>query len=365
MKKLIINDNQRGLIFRNGRFLRAAEAGKYWLHSGEEAEVLDADQALESRRCGLETLLADPETAARTAVVEVGDRQRALHFTDGRFAGVLGPGKHAFWAGEREHSFQLVDAATPDIPDTVPQWLLPLLPDRWVVRVQVASYEKARLFFDNRLVRVLESGTHCFWRCGTEVTAETVDTRQTQLCISGQELLTADKVSLRITYVCTYRITDCVKVLTEVDRFDQQLYVAAQLALRELVGRQRLDDLLDGRERLDAQLLERLRQLAAGLYVEISGGGVRDIILPGQVRDIMNTVLVAEKQAQANVIARREEVASTRSLLNTARLMDENRTLMRLKEMEYVERICQNVGNITVDGSGGLLAQLGRVLGQE
>ena len=59
---------------------------------------------------------------------------------------------------------------------------------------------------------------------------------------------------------------------------------------------------------------------------------------------------------------RREEVASTRSLLNTARLMEENRTLMRLKEMEYIERICENVGNISLNGNGDLLAQLQQLL---
>ena len=72
----------------------------------------------------------------------------------------------------------------------------------------------------------------------------------------------------------------------------------------------------------------------------------------------MNTVLIAQKQAQANVITRREEVASTRSLLNTAKLMDENKTLYKLKELEYLERICQNVGEINVNGHQELLEQL-------
>ena len=72
----------------------------------------------------------------------------------------------------------------------------------------------------------------------------------------------------------------------------------------------------------------------------------------------MNTVLIAEKQAQANVITRREEVASTRSLLNTARLMEENKILYRLKEMEYLEKICEKVGSISLSGGNGILGQL-------
>ena len=76
----------------------------------------------------------------------------------------------------------------------------------------------------------------------------------------------------------------------------------------------------------------------------------------------MNGVLVAEKRAQANVITRREEVASTRSLLNTARLMDENKTLYKLKELEYIERISENVGSISLMGGGNILTQLTSVL---
>jgi hypothetical protein len=89
--------------------------------------------------------------------------------------------------------------------------------------------------------------------------------------------------------------------------------------------------------------------------------GVKDIILPGEIKDILNTVLIAEKKALANVITRREETASTRSLLNTAKLMDENHTLYRLKELEFMEKICDNIGNISLNG-GGLLEQLNSLL---
>lgn len=91
--------------------------------------------------------------------------------------------------------------------------------------------------------------------------------------------------------------------------------------------------------------------------------GIKDIILPGEIKEIMNTILIAEKKAQANLIMRREEVASTRSLLNTARLMDENQTLFKLKEMEYLERICDRVGNISINGGRNVLEQLAELMG--
>lgn len=170
------------------------------------------------------------------------------------------------------------------------------------------------------------------------------------------------KVSLRINFVCNYRVTDYVKILTEIDDFAEQMHVAAQFALREYVGKYKLDEILENKAQMSEFVFAKLKAKEKELFVEITDAGVKDIILPGEIREIMNTVLVAEKRAQANVITRREEVASTRSLLNTAKLMDENQTLYKLKELEYVERICENVGNISLNGNGNILSQLTSIL---
>ena len=150
--------------------------------------------------------------------------------------------------------------------------------------------------------------------------------------------------------------------MTEIDNYTEQIRVTCQLALREYVGKYMIDEILENKDEITKFVVEKLKAKEKALFVEIVEAGVKDIILPGEIREIMNTVLIAEKKAQANVISRREEVASTRSLLNTAKLMDENKTLYKLKELEYVERICENVGNITLNGSGDILAQLTSIL---
>ena len=78
--------------------------------------------------------------------------------------------------------------------------------------------------------------------------------------------------------------------------------------------------------------------------------GVKDVILPGEMKTILNQVVEAEKRAQANLIQRREETAAMRSLLNTARLMDDNPTLLRLKELETLEKVTEKVDKLTVFG---------------
>ena len=122
---------------------------------------------------------------------------------------------------------------------------------------------------------------------------------------------------------------------------------------------------MEAKERISGEIHTALREREEMFCVNFLTAGIKDIILPGEVREIMNSVLVAEKKAQANVIARREEVASTRSLLNTARLMEENRTLYKLKELEYLERICEKVGEISVNGNAGIVEQLGKMMGAE
>lgn len=208
----------------------------------------------------------------------------------------------------------------------------------------------------------MDEGTYYFWNNGARIDVKLADTRLLQMEITGQEMLTQDKVTLRINFVCRYRIADTVRIFTEIDDYEEQMHVTLQLALREVIGQYRLDEILENKERIAAFALQRLKEREGEFFVAVADAGIKDIILPGEIRAIMNTVLVAEKTAQANVITRREEVASTRSLLNTARLMEENQTLYKLKELEYLQKICENVGSISVTGGGDLLAQLTKIL---
>ena len=84
---------------------------------------------------------------------------------------------------------------------------------------------------------------------------------------------------------------------------------------------------------------EAVRRRAGELGLEIVSVGVRDIILPGEMKDLMNKVTEAKKAAEANLIARREETAAMRSQANTAKLLADNPTLMRLRELEILEKI--------------------------
>lgn len=366
MKKIIIGAKERGLLYRNGCFVRVLTAGRYYTRSSEEVEVLPlTPAAILPQKVNAVELLADPAAAPFFKLLTVAEGERVLAYVDGVFRALFGPGRYLFWEGVFDLSFITTDASTPDVSPDVPRSLFDRIAPKEYTCVTVPAYTKARLFFGGRFERLLEPGTYYFWNLPScPVMAQVVDVRLTTGELSGQEMLTADKVTIRVNMSYDYRVTDCVRVAETVSDYAGALRQTAQLALREFVCRHTLDELLNAREEMAAYVLVRMKAREEELAVEVTNAGVKDVILPGEIRDIMNTVLLAEKQAQANVITRREEVASTRSLLNTARLLDENVTLRRLKELEYVERICEKVGSINIAGAD-LLSALGKITGEK
>lgn len=357
-----IQENQRGLLFKKGSFHQLLQPGSYHFLHKKDLELLSLEEELQVRHCTLPYLLQHPQIQKEISVIEVKDEQLAFHFLNDCFQECLFTGVHAFWNAHQIHRFQLIDLSQPEIAPDVSRYLLERIPAGLLIRAEVKDYEVARLYYDNTLVRLLEAGVYYFWNGRTEVVIEQVDLRKQQLELIGQEMLTRDKVTLRMNFLCDYRILDPILIRTQLKDYQQQLYTAVQLALRSQIAELRLDELLEQKERIHAAITAQLKSKEAALFVDILGTGIKDIVLPKEMRDIMNTVLTAEKTAQANVITRREEVASTRSLLNTARLMEDNPTLYKLKELEYVERIAQHVGSIHVSGQGDLLTQLTAIL---
>ncbi len=361
--KTVITENQRGLKFKNGRFTEALSAGKYRTFCGTEIEVLDLHAEVLSANADISVLMKNESFSAAVDCIEVPDGHIALHYVDGKFKGAVRSGRHAFWRELGEHTFKVCDMGEPEIPCDIPEHIIKMIPPMLCDKVEVYPYTKARLYYNKRFKKLLDSGVYYFWKGSTAVDTEEIPTEAQLLTIIGQEILTQDKVTLRINFVVNYKISDFISVQMSGNSAESQLHVLAQLALREHIGKYRLDEILENKEDISRAVLDRLREKQGDIFVEIISADIKDIILPGEIRDIMNTVLVAEKKAQASVITRREEVASTRSLLNTAKLMEDNPTLYRLKELEYVERICENVGNITLNGTGDILSGLTSLIG--
>ena len=249
-----------------------------------------------------------------------------------------------------EGSFELPEDVVPLVAALRPEDGRPH-PTDGVLYVEVSEGQTGLLFVDGRLTRSLEPGRYAFWRYQRNLKVKFLEERLQNVEVSGQEILTRDKVSLRINLTASYRIVDAEKAAIVATDFDDLLYKDLQFALREAVGTKTLDELLEGEGRAETSFVsEHVRERTPEYGVEVARVGVKDIILPGEMKAILNQVVEAEKAAEANLIRRREETAATRSLHNTARMMERNPTLLRLKELEALERVTDRVGNLTVFG---------------
>ena len=226
--------------------------------------------------------------------------------------------------------------------------------------VVVDEGKRGLLHIDGRIVRELGPGTYGFWNAVTAPRIEVLELRRQMLEVSGQEILTRDKVTVRVNVSAVYEIVNVVLARSGAKDVNEHLYRTVQIAVRQTLGRRTLDEALAEKQDIDESVSAEVRREMEAYGVRVGAIALKDIILPGDIRDILNQVVTAEKQAQANLIRRREETAATRSLLNTARLMEDNPLLVRLKELETLEKIADKVDKITV--VGGLNALLDRTV---
>lgn len=358
MRRIRINTGKIGLVFRSGNYKRMITEGVYWILPFEDVVVYDMAKPFYPS-IELNILMKDPTLAAMLTVAEVRDNEIALQYENGNFKNVLTPGRYAYWKGATAFTFVKCDLSKIAITEAIDSSTIMKNEVLAYIRVFVVeSYEKGILLIDGKFDKILETGVYYFWKNAIGVGVLKADLRQLQLEVSGQEILTSDKAALRINFYAQYKVIDITRALIENKDYEKQLYILMQLALREFIGTLSLDELLEKKESISAYVLSNLKDRAFALGVEIRDCGVRDIILPGEVKEIMNQVLVATKKAQANVVMRREETASTRSLLNTAKLMEENEMLFKLKEMEYVEKIADKINSISLSGGNQIIDQL-------
>jgi regulator of protease activity HflC (stomatin/prohibitin superfamily) len=231
-----------------------------------------------------------------------------------------------------------------------------------VTKVQVERGQVGLLTIGGTFQGLLEEGIHLFWNTGRPISARLIDTRWRAHDVTGQEVLTADRVTVRVNIAADVRVADPVKAATAVKDFDEALHRALQFAFRKTLGTRTLDQLLAEKVSVDAEAADKVRAEMAEIGLEVGEIALKDVILPGEMREILNQVVAAEKAAEANVIRRREETNATRALLNTAKVMAENPVMLRLKELEALQDLAGKVDKLTVhNGTAGLMNDLVRL----
>lgn len=360
-----IKAHERGLLFRESDLVDVLRPGVHWYLD----PLLKLELQIVSPRSpwlvheDLDLIAKTGKLTGEVTFVDLKDYERALVWIDGRFARVLDTGLYAFWTIEREVRIEIVDARPLQIVHPELQTIIRAANAGVMLDVvQVEPGQVAVWYRNGAYQATLGAGTYAFWKGAGKLKVSVVDLKEQVLDISGQDIMTNDKVTLRMNALVAYRITDALRAVTEVDGAAQALYRSVQLALREAVGAKDLDALLTGKETLAGELAERIRPRATELGMTVVSTGIRDIILPGDMRELMNKVTEAKKAAEASLITRREETAAMRMQANTAKILESSPTLMKLKELEVLEKVAGKANLTVVLGDEGLANRVVKLL---
>jgi regulator of protease activity HflC (stomatin/prohibitin superfamily) len=375
MLRVTVRDGERALVTRNGRFERVLEPGRHRLLDPKRQLAAELYQVVRAEfpadryavlKAARPDLVADLFEAVETRAGEI-----AIVKLDGRPVLVLGPwSTRVYWKVATRIEVERIEVASE--PKVAPRHLAMIDRSRstYVSETVIENHEAGLLYVEGRFVERLAPGRHAFWTVDRKVEVKRLDLRPQAVEITAQEMLTKDRIALRVTLTAFRRIVDPERAVGAVADVDAWLYRLVQFAIREAVAARTLDEVLAAKNALDAELRAFVRERLAETGIEVTELGVKDVILPGEIRELVNKVVEAERTAKANLIRRQEETAATRSLLNTARLMEDNPLLLRLKELESLERVVEKVGKIDLHAGEGrgldaLLTNLVRLKAQE
>ncbi len=344
IRRIHIKKFEIGLRFDRDEFTGLVEPGTHWFIDplGRIKVAIASARDPYVRHEQLDQIVKSGVLAGRADVYELTDTQRALVWIDGRFNAILGPGLYALWTGVRRVRVEVIDVATTGarfVRADLEAILAGAGANTYLAAEDVPADHTGVVTVNGTRVEVLGPGRYAFWKGQGVVRVTNVDRREVTIDVAGQEILTADKVTLRLNAQVTYRAVDAEKVVATTDDVRTVVYREAQLALRASVGTRDLDTLLADKEALAAEVTGAIRPRGELFGVEVVSVGVRDLILPGDMRELLNKVIEARKAAEASVITRREEAAALRHQANAAKLFGENPTLLRLRELEAVEKI--------------------------
>ncbi len=357
IKTIKIHSYEKGFHFRNGELIGLLDEGRHWFLKPVAKDQVYVSNLRDPwiRHNDLDLIVKSGVLEGKAQVLDLQDFQRGLVWVDGRFEAIVSGGIYAIWTTHRAVKVEIIDARDVRFNHRDISVILKSSGAKELLDENTVAEDHVGVYFQNgRYVETLDAGRYVFWKGIEKVHVFQVDLSELSLDISGQEIMTADKVTLRMNAVVAYTVQDAEKAVRSTTDVKQSLYRETQLALRAIVGSRQLDELLADKDALADELQGQIAERAESFGLKLTALGIRDVILPGEMKNLLNKVTEAKKAAEANLIARREETAAMRSQANTAKLLENNPVLMRLRELEVLENISTNSKLNVVLGEKGL-----------
>ncbi len=215
-------------------------------------------------------------------------------------------------------------------------------------RVTIWEYEKGLKYHKGRFVKLLDPGVYWMFRLAGRI--DRIDMRPSTFAVVGQEVLSSDSISLKISIAGTYQVVDPYVAVNQVQNYLQTLHLTVQVAMRDIIGSRPIDELLENRNAFDRQLMEQCEKKFEELGLKLISVNVRDIMFPGELKRVFAKVVEARKEGLAALERARGETAALRSLANAAKLMENNPALLQLR---MLQSLAQTTGNTLVLNCSG------------
>lgn len=203
------------------------------------------------------------------------------------------------------------------------------------------TYEKGLLYKKGIFIKVLDAGLYRIFKNTSII--QKIDMRIRFITVPGQELLSSDSITLKVSLTAQYEIAEPVTALTKTENYQEALYLIIQLALREIVGSKTIDEILQNRKDLPPKLIELTKEKAKTIGINLIDVNIKDIMFPGELKKIFAQEVQARKEGLAVLEKARGETAALRSLANAAKMVQDNPALLHL-------RMLQSSGNTFILG---------------
>lgn len=215
--------------------------------------------------------------------------------------------------------------------------------------VTIWDYQVGLHFKDGRYVETLESGRHRLWGRGHSVIL--LDTRTTEMVVQGQEVITSDSATVKLTAVALWKVVDPLKFHLGVENAHQALYTQVQLAMRRLIGGIELGAVVEGKADFGKALLNDVKEtILEETGADVLRIDIRDLMLSGELKASYSGVISARKEAQAQQERARGDAAALRTFANAARVYENNPELFRLRYLETLKEAGSGYGNQLIIG---------------
>ncbi len=212
-------------------------------------------------------------------------------------------------------------------------------------RVTIFEYEKGLQYYKGKFKMLLEPGQ--YWYVPLVTTINTIDVRPCFVSVTGQEILSSDGITLKLSLAAQYEIADPYIAVNKVRNYSESLHLELQLAMREIIGNAAIDDLLENRNQFSTQLFEATQSKIREIGLKLVSVNIKDIMFPGQLKQIFAQAVKARKEGQAILEKARGETAALRKLANAAKMIESNPNLMNLR---LVQALGESSGNTLVLG---------------